>query len=307
MQVHSNATTNKKQRALIQNSMITTAALSRQFHISKKTVDKWRRRNHLQDLSSRPRRVSYALDEATARLVRHCRQHSLSLDAIWRGLKPYLRIVNRTNTYRTLLRAGLNRLPNDQPKTKQFKNYEPGFVHLDWFYLPKLEPKKRYCIVAIDRATRWLEVGFYEAMSKENAIDFMLSLIENLPFSIYIVLTDNGACFTNTWYSKQRGGAKEHSDFSAYCAYLAIEHRLTKIKHPWTNGMVENANKQIKANTIKKQHYPSYEAAEKGIRAYVYYHNLKKPLRALGWKTPFETTLAWYKKEPTIFIKDPHP
>ncbi len=41
---------------------------------------------------------------------------------------------------------------------KTFKDYEPGFVHVDIKYLPQKadESSRRYLFVAIDRATRWV-------------------------------------------------------------------------------------------------------------------------------------------------------
>ena len=41
---------------------------------------------------------------------------------------------------------------------KPFKDYTPGFVHIDIKHLPRLpdEQQKRYLYVAIDLATRWV-------------------------------------------------------------------------------------------------------------------------------------------------------
>ncbi|MCE4360851.1 IS3 family transposase, partial [Xanthomonas hortorum] len=36
------------------------------------------------------------------------------------------------------------------------------------------------------------------------------------------------------------------------------EHRLTKIKHPWTNGQVEWMNRTIKEATVKRFHYDDH-------------------------------------------------
>ncbi len=47
--------------------------------------------------------------------------------------------------------------------------------------------------------------------------------------------------------------------FDRRCQENGIEHRLTKIKHPWTNGQVERMNRTIKEVTVKRYHYDSHE------------------------------------------------
>jgi len=38
-----------------------------------------------------------------------------------------------------------------------------------------------------------------------------------------------------------------------------IEHRFTKINHPWTDGQVEGMNRTIKEATVKRYHYDDHE------------------------------------------------
>jgi len=52
----------------------------------------------------------------------------------------------------------------------------------------------------------------------------------------------NGIQFTN---HERHVYAFEHI-FDRVCREHQIEHRLTKIKHPWTNGQVERMNRTIK-------------------------------------------------------------
>ena len=47
--------------------------------------------------------------------------------------------------------------------------------------------------------------------------------------------------------------------FDMRCRENGIEHRLTKIKHPWTNGQVERMNRTIKEATVKRYHYDRHE------------------------------------------------
>jgi len=45
-----------------------------------------------------------------------------------------------------------------KPTRKKFKDYEPGFVHVDVKYLPRMpdETYRKYLFAVIDRAIRWV-------------------------------------------------------------------------------------------------------------------------------------------------------
>ena len=69
-----------------------------------------------------------------------------------------------------------------------------------------------------------------------------------VPYKIHTILTDNGIQFTNR---KADRWAFSHI-FDRVCLENGIEHRLTKVNHPWTNGQVERMNRTIKEATVKK-------------------------------------------------------
>jgi len=53
--------------------------------------------------------------------------------------------ANRSNVYRTLKAFNINTVPVEQKaKAKKLKEYEPGFLHIDVTYLPKLDTQKYY-------------------------------------------------------------------------------------------------------------------------------------------------------------------
>ena len=62
-----------------------------------------------------------------------------------------------------------------KPAHKPFKAYEPGCVHIDVKYLPRMgdEDRRRYLFVAIDRATRRSFVRLYPANAAANARRFL--------------------------------------------------------------------------------------------------------------------------------------
>lgn len=46
-----------------------------------------------------------------------------------------------------------------------------------------------------------------------------------------------------------------HHTFDRVCGEQEIEHRLTTIKHPWTDSQVERMNRTIKEAAVKRYHY----------------------------------------------------
>jgi transposase InsO family protein len=63
------------------------------------------------------------------------------------------------------------------------------------------------------------------------------ALIEAVPYTIHIVLTDNGIQFGDM-PSRRTGPTARHRlhMLDRICREHGIEHRLTKPNHPWTNG-----------------------------------------------------------------------
>ncbi len=52
-----------------------------------------------------------------------------------------------------------------------------------------------------------------------------------------------------------------------------IEHRLTKVKHPWTNGQVERTNSTIKEASVKRYHYDYHEQFDKHLTDFIDAYN----------------------------------
>jgi transposase InsO family protein len=56
--------------------------------------------------------------------------------------------------------------------------------------------------------------------------------------NIKVVLTDNGKEFTTHWKSKKHR-------FEKNLVNKNIQHRCTRVRHPWTNGFAERLNRTI--------------------------------------------------------------
>jgi hypothetical protein len=73
-------------------------------------------------------------------------------------------------------------MESDKPVTKKsFKDYEPGFLHMDIKYLPHMpdEAERRYLFVAFDRATCWVFMEIYANQSDNSSFNGRISEIVN--------------------------------------------------------------------------------------------------------------------------------
>ena len=190
------------------------------------------------------------------------RRHTLlPLDDCLYALQPTIPHLTRSSLHRCLKRHGISRLPQVEgeasPKNK-FKAYPIGYFHIDLAEV-RTAQGKLYLIVAIDRTSKFAFIELHEKVTRRVAADFLRRLIAAVPYKVHTVLTDNGTHFTtpgNTSsaapYIKAALEAGElvwaHA-FEYACAQNDIDHRLTKPKHPWTNGQVERMNRTIKDGT----------------------------------------------------------
>ncbi len=149
---------------------VSNAALARRYGIHRHTVAKWRKRASTEDASARPHRLCTTLTEAQEPVVVAIRELLLlPLDDLLVVVREFIEpCLSRSALDRCLRRHGVSDLRTLQRERdgdkaalqppKRFKAYEPGFVHIDVKYLPKMqdEASRKSLFVAIDRTTRWV-------------------------------------------------------------------------------------------------------------------------------------------------------
>ena len=139
--------------------------------------------------------------------------------------------------------------------------------------------------LAIDRVSTFTVVEFHDSAVKLEGAAFLRHVVASFPYAIHTVLTDNGMAFADL--PKNRGRHQEivaifgGHIFDRVCQQHAIEHRLTKPYHPWTNGQAERMNRTIKDATLKIFHYPDLDALKAHVLAFVTAYNFAKHLKAL--------------------------
>lgn len=310
MQLHSGASTCPKQRLQIRQSPESCRAAARRLRISPATVHRWKHREDPRDRSCAPKTRHYALKPAEQRLVLYLRRQDIPLDDLVEMVSDVIPHARRASVYRLLCRHDQQRLPKrseqETGKPGQFKDYPPGFVHIDCLYLPVLEGKKRYAFVAVDRATRLVLISVYESRDKLAGAAFLAECIAFYPFRIEKVLTDNGSEFTNRFYKRLSGvRVRSTHPFDDVCAANGIDHRLTQPYTPKTNGLVERTNGLIREGTTKRHRYQAAAEMLDDLSCWQSVFNYKRRNRRLGGKTPYEAACDWYRKRPDLFTREP--
>jgi len=161
-------------------------------------------------------------------------------------------------------------------KTRSLNTKHPGdVIGMDVFYVGCLKGIGRiYQHSACDTYASFSWTKLYTDKGAISACDFMMHVYNNsLDISIKSVLTDNGKEFTTHHKSKK------HS-FERLLNELNIKHRLTKVRHPWTNGSVERFQRTVLEEfyqvTFRKKIYESLDELNDDLNKYIDHYNYKR-------------------------------
>jgi transposase InsO family protein len=308
--LHGSARTTEAIRRAIQQSEESLRQLSRRYGINQKTVAKWKKRTSVADRPTGPKEPkSTVLTTEDEAIVVAFRRHTLlPLDDCLYALQATIPHLTRSSLHRCLQRHGVSRLPQiegDKPVRKKFKAYPIGFFHIDIAEVHTAEGKL-YLYVAIDRTSKFAFVQVARKTGRTSASAFLTALIEAVPYKIHTVLTDNGIQFTfPPRYANGPTARHMTHMFDMRCRENGIEHRLTKVKHPWTNGQVERMNRTIKEATVQRFHYDDHRQLETHLADFVAAYNFGRRLKTLKGLTPYEFICKAWTNEPDRFRLDP--
>ena len=161
-------------------------------------------------------------------------------------------------------------------------------------------------LVAIDRTSKFAFVEKHQKVACRTAGDFLRRLIAAVPYKVHTVLTDNGTHFTTPGNTNsaapdikaalEAGELVRVHAFEYACAQNDIDHRLTKPKHPWTNGQVERMNRTIKDATVKRYFYETHDQ----LRT-----NFARRLKTLRGLIPYEFICNAWTSQPQQFKISP--
>ena len=317
MNIHSQARTTVKIREEIHVSkgQMTIDEAASHFNVSRSTIIKWRQRDSFEDRSHRPHTLHTALTSVQEEIVVELRRSLLlTVDDLLVVVREFIKPdMVRSSLIRLLKRHGVNQLKalyieqygeTEVSKPKTFKDYEPGYLHVDIKYLPKMpdDPQKRYLLVAIDRATRWVHMEVITDKTAETTARFIREVYRLCPIKIQTILTDNGKEFTDRFTANGEREPTGKHRFDKACTALAIEHRLIPPKHPQTNGMVERFNGRV-SHVVKTTRFATAEEMTMTLQQYLKTYNYHIVQRNLDHLTPIQAMKKWYHEKPELFKK----
>ena len=325
--LHGSARTTEAVRRAIQHSQASLRALARRYGVNPKTIAKWKARASVGDRRTGPKdpRSTVLSPEDEAIVVAFRRHTLLPLDDCLYALQATIPHLTLSSMNSCLQRHGISRLPEtdgDKPQRSRFKRHPIGFFHIDveprgspGIAEVRTEQGKLHLFVTIDRTSKFAFVELHEKATRHVAGDFLRHLAVAVPCKVHTVLTDNGTHFTEPggdgWTPgdiKAMRAANTpfrcHS-FELACADFDVEHRLTKPRHPWTNGQVERMNRTIKDATVKRFHHASHDQLRQHLADFVAAYNFGRRLKTLKGLTPYEFICKRWTTEPKRFTPNP--
>jgi len=255
-----------------------------------------------------PRSTTLSPDQE-AIIVAFRRHTLLPLDDCLYALQATIPQLTRSSLHRCLQRHGISRLPEvegNKLAKKAFKPYPIGYFHIDIAEVQTAQGKL-YLFVAIDRTSKFAFAQLVESATRVTASAFLETLVAAVPYRIHTVLTDNGIQFRlPPRYANGPTARYLTHMFDLRCAEHGIEHRFTRINHPWTNGHVERMNRTIKDATVKRFHYDSHEQLRRHLDDFIAAYNFARRLKRLRGLTPYEFICKAWADQPDRFTQNPH-
>ena len=224
------------------------------YHISRKTVYKWRkrwdgRRESLKDRSRRPKNSPRKQTEAEIKLVKRQAKRNKWQDIILAYQGARERGYSRSyGCFSKTVRKLKDQKPGKVRKKRRNKPYQraeyPGEkVQVDVKHVPGecvTDGNKYYQYTAVDECTRWTYRQMYNEHSTHSSIQFLHQLVKACPFQIKRIQTDNGTEWTKQLIAKD---PKDLTSFELGLKAYGIEYQRIRVATPRHNGKVERQHR----------------------------------------------------------------
>ena len=280
------------------------------YHIRPKTVARWKGRQSVIGLPccSKRLRASVLSAEEEAIIVAFRRHSLLPIDDCLCALLPIIPHLTRLSLRLCLHRHAVSRLPEVLVQgqgpafaKEDFERYPIGYLHID---IAEIQTQQclQYLFVAIDRISKFAFVEWHSIAGELEAVQFLQRLAKALPYTIHTVLTDCDSQFIDMTQDRL---APEHS-FARACREMSIDHKLTKVKHLWSNAQIDRMNATIEEAFAKCDHDDNQQPLKKHLQDFVCAYNFTRQLKTLNGLAPHAFICKMWAAEPERFIANPH-
>lgn len=186
-------------------------------------------------------------------------------------------------------------------RTRRYELFVPGErLQMDVKYVPKLINGQRvFAYVVVDECTRWRFVRVMPELNSHMTIEFLNSLMEEVPFPIQCIQTDNGHEFTN----KYLGGNGVHL-MDEWCYEQNIVHKLIPPGAKELNGKVERSHRIDEQYFYWRASCSSIYKLNEEFEEWIHFYNTEKPHQSLIWLTPKEKLAERLKNLPFECYKE---
>lgn len=265
-----------RQRMMLYLQHHSVEQTANQYHVTRKTVWKWRKRwdgstGSLEERSRKPKRCPRAQEAWEIKLVQRMRKkygEDLLLGyqkACQYGYKRSYGCFKRTALREV---PAKKKAPKHQNKPYQRAEYPGQKVQIDVKFVPSYcvaDGNKYYQYTAKDECTRWTFREMYAEHSTYSSQQFLLSLVAHAPFMIREVQTDNGSEFTKRLISND---PNDKTLFEQELERLGIIHHLIRPATPRHNGKVERQHRIDELRFYRNMRMYSLEDGRKQLASY---------------------------------------
>ena len=225
------------------------------FRISRKTLYKWLNRwdgtwQSLKDKSRRPHHSPRKHTEEELKQIRRLAKKHGWRDIIlaYQEMREKHGYTKSYGSFKRIVRQLYDEKGKKKRTRRKNKPYQPAEypgqkVQIDVKYVPgecAVDGRKYYQYTAVDECTRWTYRQMYDEHSTYSSKAFLDELIENAPFAIREVQTDNGAEFTKALLSND---PNDKSLFEQALAAYGIQYHRIRVATPRHNGKVERQHR----------------------------------------------------------------
>jgi transposase-like protein len=289
-------------RKAIHQSGDSVRMLAKQYNISPTTVQKWKRRETIEDKRRGPRAIrSSVLTEGEEEIIiLFRRQTLLSLDDCLYALQPSIPTLSRSSLYRCFRRHKLNSLSaisNLAPAAKRCANPSLGCFFIGVIPIEAIDGRGEL-FIGLDRTSKFGYASFLNEVTKSRFV-FLGQLISAVPFKVNTVMSYHRAAADE---KPHRGiSLKPDLSFRAACALHGVEHISIDSLEQRDDTSSQNLDGRPGGSKAAREYRYTCQQIRVMVEQSTSNYNSTRRLKALNGRTPLEYLSKLWHSESELF------